>query len=258
LQPTADQQDLISTLIGSGAPALAAQGRQLQALLTTAPDSPFPLNRSTFNLLASSNGGSPLIQNSSMGSVRVDYGLSEQDFIVLRGSLTNDSQHNVGVGGQFAPSSGFDIGSRDNTIVLGETHVFRSGASNEFRFQLVRNTYNVNTVDPFVPRIRLAGIGVFGRDFRSPSERDQRRFQFINNFSLPAGRHNLKFGADFSRYNIDTATPIFLGGFIDFAQLPIPLGQVLGAGAAAQLVTDLTRLGRSDLAPVVTDQPLTV
>jgi hypothetical protein len=264
LQPTGDQQDLIATLIGSGAPALAAQGRQLQALLTTAPDSPFPLNRSTFNLLNSSNGAFPLIQTSSTGSVRVDYGLSEQDFIFLRGSLTNDSQHNVGVGGQFGPSSGFDIGSRDNTIVLGETHVFRSGASNEFRFQFVRNTYNVNTVDPFGPRIRLAGIGVFGREFRSPSERDQRRFQFINNFSLPVGRHNLKFGADFNRYNIGTVSAIFLGGSIDFAQLPIPLGQVLGAGAAAQLVTALSTpraaggLGRPDLVPVVTDQPLTV
>jgi hypothetical protein len=258
LLPTADQQSLIAALIGSGESALAAQGRQLQALLTTAPNSPFPLNRNTYNLLTSSNGSFPLIQTSSTGSVRVDYGLNEQDFIFLRGSLTNDSQHNVGVGGQFGPSAGFDIGSRDNTIVLGETHVFRSGASNEFRFQFVRNTYNVNTVDPFGPRIRLAGIGVFGREFASPSDRAQRRFQFINNFSLPAGSHNLKFGADFSRYSIDTASAVFLGGTIDFAQLPIPLGQVLGAGAAAQLVTNLTRLGRSDLVPVVTDQPLTV
>ena len=258
LQPTSGQQDLIAALMGSGAPALAAQGRQLQALLTTAPDSPFPLNRNTFNLLNSSNGAFPIIQTSSTGSVRGDYGLNEKDFLFFRGSLTNDSQHNIGVGGQFGPSSGFDIGSRDNTIVLGETHVFSSGASNEFRFQLVRNTYNVNTVDPFGPRIRLAGIGVFGRDFASPSERDQRRFQFINNVSLPAGRHNFKFGADFSRYTIDTTSPVFLGGFIDFAQLPIPLGQVLGAGAATQLVTALSGLGRSDLAPVVTDQPLTV
>src|SRR5262249_58745937 len=96
----------------------------------------------------------------------------------------------------------------------------------------------------------------FGRDFRSPSERAQRRFQFIDNFSLPAGRHNLKFGADFSRYDIDTVSPIFLGGIIDFAQLPIPLGQVLGAGAASQLVTDLTRLGRADLATGGTGPPL--
>src|SRR5262245_52754028 len=270
LQPTAAQMDqpgqldLIAALLGSGSQKFVQQGKQLQAALTTAPDGPTPLNRNTYNLLASSNGAFPLIQTSSTGSVRVDYSLSEQDFLLLRASLTNDSQHNIGVGGQFAPSSGFDIGSRDNTTVLGETHVFRSGASNEFFFQLVRNTYNINTVDPFGPRYRVAGVGVFGREFASPSERAQRRIQFIDNFSLPAGKHNIKFGADFSRYNIDTASSVFLGGTIDFAQLPIPLSQVLGADASARLVTALSTplasggLGRPDLAPVVTTQPLTV
>src|SRR6266545_3734626 len=272
LQPTAGQQDLIATLIGSGAPALVAQGRQLQALLTTAPDSPFPsatqplpLNRNTFNMLASSTGAFPLIQTTSTGSFRLDYGLNEQDFLFLRYSLTNDSQHNVGVGGLVAPSAGFDIANRDNTFVLGETHVFSSGSSNEFRFQNIRNTINLDTVDPFGPRYNVAGIGTFGREFSSPSDRLQRRIQLLDNFSLSRGRHNFKFGADFSRYTIDTFSAVFLGGTIDFAQLPIPLGQVLGPGAA-QLVRNLSTpralggLGRPDLVPVITDpttQPLT-
>jgi carboxypeptidase family protein len=261
LQPTAGQQDVIATLIRSGAPSLVAQGQQLRALLTTSPNSPSPLNRNTFNLLASSTGAFPLIQNSSTGSVRIDSGLNEQDFLFFRASLTNDSQHNIGVGGLSAPSAGFDIANRDNTYVFGETHVFRSGPTNEFRFQYIRNKYNVNTVDPFGPRYRVAGVGVFGREFASPSERSQRRFQFIDNFSLPAGKHNIKFGADFSRYTIDTLSAVFLGGNIDFGQVPIPLGQVLdqglGAGAADQLVTTLRSLGRPDLEPVVRMQPLT-
>jgi hypothetical protein len=258
LQPTAGQQDLIATLLGSGSPALVTQGQQLRTLLTIAPNSPSLLNRNTFNLLASSNGAFPIIQNASTGSVRIDYGLSEEDFLFFRGSLTNDAQNNIGVGGLVAPSAGLDIANRDNTFVLGETHVFRGGASNEFRFQFVRNTVNVNTVDPFGPRYRVAGIGFFGREFASPSERNQRRFQFINNFSLPVGRHNFKIGADFSRYRIDTFSAVFLGGSIDFAQLPIPLGQVLGGAAATQLATNLSGLGRPDLVPVVTAQPLTV
>src|SRR5262245_20052729 len=257
LQPTPGQQDLITTLIGSGSPALVSQGQQLQALLTTAPNSPSPLNRNTFKLLSSSNGAFPVTQNASTGSLRVDHGLSEQDFIFFRYSLTNDSQHNIGVDGLFAPSSGFDIGSRDNTFVLGESHVFRNGSSNEFRFQSIRNTYNVNTVDPFGPRYEVAGIGNFGREFTSPSERTQRRIQFLDNFSLPRGRHNIKLGADFSRYTIDTVSAVFLGGTIAFAQLPIPLAQALGAGPAAQLVTAVGGLGRPDLAPVITTQPLT-
>jgi hypothetical protein len=261
LQPTPQQQALINTLIGSGAPAAVAQGQQLQALLTTSQNSPIAANRNTFNLLSSSTGVFPIIQTSSTGSVRLDYGLNEQDFLFLRYSLTNDSQHNVGVGGLFAPSSGFDIGNRDSTFVFGETHVFRSGSSNEFRFQSVRNTYNVDTVDPFGPRINVAGAGIFGREFSSPSDRTQRRVQFLDNFSLSRGRNNLKFGADFSRYTIDTVSAVFLGGNIDFAQLPISLSQVLGLNATSQLLTALAGLGRSDLAPVILDgqnQPLTV
>jgi Carboxypeptidase regulatory-like domain len=240
LQPTPQQQGLIATLIGSGAPALVAQGQQLQALLTTSPNSPFSANRNTYNLLASSTGAFPIIQTSSTGSLRLDHSLNEQDFLFLRASLTNDSQHNIGVGGLKAPSAGFDIGSRDNTFVLGETHVFRGGSSNEFRFQSIRNTYNVDTVDPFGPRILTGGFGVFGRDFSAPSDRTQRRIQFLDNFSLSRGRHNIKFGADFSRYSIDTVSAIFLGGIIDFGQFPVPLGQVLGQVLGADAVTKLS------------------
>ncbi|MBO0857373.1 MAG: TonB-dependent receptor [Chloracidobacterium sp.] len=264
LQPTAGQQDLINTLIGSGAPALAARGQQLQALLTTSPNSKSLLNRNTYNLLANSTGAFPLTQTSGTGSFRLDYALNEQDFLLLRASLTNDSQHNFGVGGLVAPSAGFNIGSRDNTFVFGETHVFRSGPTNEFRFQYIRNTYNLDTSDPFGPRYDVPGIGTFGREFASPSDRTQRRIQFIDNFSLPAGRHNFKFGADYSHYTINTLSAVFLGGSIDFGQLPIPLGQVLDAGAAKQLVRALSTpsamggLGRPDLVPVVTTQPLTI
>jgi len=270
LQPTAAQQDLINTLLNTGSAASAMLGRQIQALLTTAPDSPFPsatqplpLNRITYNLLAGSTGAFPIIQNLSIGSLRVDHALNEQDYLFFRYSLTNDSQHNIGIGGLIAPSAGFDIASRDNTFVLGETHVFRNGASNEFRFQSVRNTFNADTVDPFGPRINVAGIGNFGREFFSPSDRTQRRVQFVDNFSLTRGNHNIKVGADFSRYTFDTVTAVFLGGAIDFVQLPIPLGTVLGNATSAQLVTALATpraaggLGRPDLAPVITSQPLT-
>src|SRR5262245_4665462 len=266
LQPTPVQQDLIATLIGSGAPDLVAQGQRLQAALTTAPGGP---NRNTYNMLASSTGTFPLIQTSSMGSFRVDYGLNEQDFLFLRYSLTNDSQHNVAVGGLTAPSAGFDTASRDNTFVLGQTHVFRSGSSNEFRFQSIHNTINLDTVDPFGPRYNVAGIGTFGREFSSPSDRTQRRIQFLDNFSLSRGRNHLKLGADFSRYHIDTFSAVFLGGVIDFAKLPIPLGQVLGqvlgANGAAQVFTKLSTpralggLQRPDLVSAIADpnQPLT-
>ncbi|MGH9755729.1 MAG: TonB-dependent receptor domain-containing protein [Blastocatellia bacterium] len=257
LQPTASQQDLIDTLVGSGSPSLAAQGQQLRALLTTAPDSPFSANRNTYKLLDSSSGAFPVIETSSTGSFRFDHGLSERDFLFFRYSLTNNSQHNFNIGGLTAPSAGFDVGIRDSTFVVGETHLFSNGLSNEFRFQSFRNVNNIAPVDPFGPRYQIAGIGSIGRGFESPTERTQRRVQFLDNLSLSRGRHNLKFGADFSHYTIDSLVAVFLGGSVDFAQLPIPLGQVLGGGAAGQLATALDGLGRPDLKSVITDEPLT-
>src|SRR5215831_17350562 len=274
LRPTPGQQDLINTLIGSGSPILAAQGKGLQLLLTTSPNSPFPspnssnpfsgsfpANRNTFNMFNVSSGVFPTLQNASTGSLRIDHGLSEQDFIFFRYSLTNDSQNNIGVGGLVTPSGAYDIGIRDTTVVLGETHLFRSGLSNEFRAQYSRNSYNLDPIIPFGPRVSVNGVAFFGRDNGSPSERDTPRVQFLDNFSLPRGRHDIKFGADVTRYRVTTMTAVFLAGTIDFSQLPISLGQVLeqvvAPGTSAQLSSAVSALGRSDLQQVLM-QPLTL
>jgi hypothetical protein len=281
LLPTQRQQSLINTLIAAPSPLIAAQGQLLQGLLTTSPNSPFPApnglnpfsgsfpaNRNTFNMFNASSGVFPTLQNASTGSLRIDHGLSEQDFIFFRYSLTNDSQNNMGVGGLVSPSGAYDIGIRDNTAVLGETHLFRSGLSNEFRFQYSRNSYNLDPIIPFGPRISVNGVALFGRDNGAPSERDTPRLQFIDNFSLPTGRHNIKFGADVGRYRVNTMTAVFLSGTVDFSQLPISLGPVLdqslGNGATARLVTALSTptaaggLGRPDLVSALTTDPLTL
>jgi hypothetical protein len=279
LQPTVEQQDLINTLIGSGSPSFVGLGVGLRTLLTTSPDfqipealKPFlpfgftPLNRTTYNLLAGSTGAFPIDQTASTGSFRVDHGFSERDFLFFRYGLTNDSQHNAGIGGQLAPSTGFDIASRDHTFVLGETHIFNhGGTANEFRLQIFRNTFNANTVDPYGPRLRVAGIGNFGREFFSPSERTQWNVQFVDNFSLTRGRHNIKIGADISRYKVDTMTASFLGGMIDFSRLyEVNLEKLLGSAPFYQsLITALKTpvadggLGRPDLVQVVNVLPLT-
>jgi Carboxypeptidase regulatory-like domain/TonB-dependent Receptor Plug Domain len=279
LQPTVEQQELINTLIGSRSPLFMNLGAGLRELLTTSPDFqmppalqsslPFnftPLNRTTYNLLADSTGVFPIHQTASTGSFRLDHGFSERDLLFFRYSLTNDSQHDVGIGGQMAPSTGFDIANRDHTFVLGHTHIFNSGGkTNEFRLQVLRNVFNANTVDPFGPRFRVAGLGNFGREFFSPSDRTQRNIQFVDNFSLTRGNHNIKLGADFSRYHFNSMTAAFLGGIIDFARLyEVNLDRVFGHRPEFQALIDALGtsvedggLGRPDLIPVLNVLPLT-
>lgn len=276
LQPTVQQQDLINTLIGSGNQKLMSLGQQIRGLLTTSPNSPYPLadpslllnpnNRNTYNLLAGSSGVFPINQTASTGSLRIDHSISEHDFLFLRYNLNNDSQHNFGVGGQMAPSAGFDIASRDHTIVLGHTHIFDGGGTtNEVRLQLLRNEFNADTVDPFGPRLRIAGIGNFGRENLSPSDRTQKYIQFVDNFSLTHGNHHIKLGGDFSDYHFDTMTAAFLGGTIDFGRLyQVNLQSILGNNPDYQTLINVLQtpvanggLGRPDLVGIIQNLPLT-
>lgn len=275
LQPTAGQQDVINTLLRSGSPFLAIEGQTLASYLTISPDSPypaevqpFPMNRVTYNMLAKATGSFPVRETQSVGSFRLDHSFRETDQVLFRYSLTNDAQHGVAtgfgnIGRQVAPSGAYDAAIHDQAWVFGENHVLSSHAVNEFRFQFVRNIFNLDSVDPYGPRINVDGIGSFGRDFNVPSDRTQHRYQWLDNYSHTIGRHNLKVGGDFNRISFDTKTAVFVGGAMEFSQLPVPPAALFGITLTTQLVNLLSTptitggLGRPDLVPVITTQPLT-
>jgi len=271
LEPTSNQRELIEALEQSGVPAFVTQGQTLRALLTTSGDSPFPnaaspapYNRIIYNLLANSTGSFPIRQATSTGSFRLDHAVDSNDQAFLRYTLVNDSTHGQGIGGQAAPSTGFDVAIHDHALVLGENHEFSGRSLNEFRLQLVREVFNVDTVDPFGPRINIAGIGKFGREFTNPSDRIHHRYQVLDNWSYRTGRHNFKAGVDVSRFTFTGYGPAFLGGEINFVRLPIPPAAVLGVPATTQLATLLATprtaggLDRADLIPTLTTEPMTV
>ncbi len=262
LKPTPGQAELIRLF--KSFPLLAAAGQQLEDVLTTSPTSPFPnagnpipYNRFTYDLISRAQGAFPVQDTQSAASFRLDHSVSQSDQILFRYTLTNDSQHGIGVGGLNAPTTGYDIALHDHAFVFGENHIFSARAFNEFRFQFARNVFNVDTSDPFGPRINLSGIGRFGRDFNNPTDRTQHRIQLVDNFSFQRGRHNFKMGGDFNRFNFDALLAIFRGGDLSFSRLPIPLAAVFGESNAQQIVALLNALGRADLIPVITTEPLT-
>ncbi len=110
LQPTTGQAELIKLF--KSLPLLAGAGQQLEDALTTSPNSPFsnagnpiPYNRFTYDLILRSQGAFPVQDTQSAASFRLDHSVSQSDQILFRYTLTNDSQHSVGVGGLNAPIS---------------------------------------------------------------------------------------------------------------------------------------------------------
>lgn len=119
--------------------------------------------------------------------------------------------------------NGTGLYTRASQWMLSNTRVFSPSKVNEFRFgynslfnnisQELAGVENVNeklgtpikVTDPNswgIPDINLTGstLNRFGNDANGPFTIDNKVFQFVDNFSLIAGKHSLRFGGEY-RYN---------------------------------------------------------
>lgn len=101
---------------------------------------------------------------------------------------------------------------RINSFNTRLTTILSSRAVNEFRFQASRN-HEFQFANQPPPQVFVGGFS-FGRAsfLERPALPDERRLQFVNNFSYTAGRHLLKFGVDVSRVRNIIDNPANFGG----------------------------------------------
>lgn len=93
-----------------------------------------------------------------------------------------------------------------------ETHIFGSRATNAFTASLShyvalfnQNASLVNSVFPYAIIFQSTSAPFTGPNFSGeafPQGRNITQYQFIDDFSLNRGRHNLKFGINFRRYDV--------------------------------------------------------
>ena len=118
-------------------------------------------------------------------------------------------------------------------IVLSETHVFSSKSVNEFRFGFTRNAligldaaiprnasdYGFtfpSTIPINVPQWAVAGFTVNGYTDMGPGNNATNVFQWNDTLSLIRGRHDLKFGVDIRRYQLNANIPSAFNGAFNF------------------------------------------
>jgi Carboxypeptidase regulatory-like domain/TonB dependent receptor/TonB-dependent Receptor Plug Domain len=251
-QPTASQQALIQGLTSSSVPALKGAGAMFNTYLTTSSQL-FP---NTINALQSNSGIFPFKNNNNTASLRLDHSISPSNQMFGRLAFTDIDTIGGNIGGLAAPSRGANFAVQDYSGAFGESHFFSSRLVNEFRFQFASRKYNVLPADAFGPEITINGVAELGRDFFLPSNRTEKRWQWLDNMTLVAGKHEIKFGVDFNYIPFETTTEVFLGGRFIFGE-GIPLTSVidtlLGPGSSNTLAAGLTATGRSDLLPRLSD-----
>jgi outer membrane receptor protein involved in Fe transport len=180
--------------------------------------------------LPSSGSGSIEAQASEttdvwLWSVRVDHNISNRD--VLWARFNPASSLAGGAGLTFIQSNLPGFGARSENrpkyAMLAETHYFGS-ATNEIRFGFGQSKPNfpINTPYPMGPRIQFSNgvVDRFGVWEGLPQGREQRTYQFWDNFSVVRGAHNLKTGLEYYQLAADSVFDALFRPLITFADWP--------------------------------------
>jgi carboxypeptidase family protein len=210
LNPTTNQVTYLNLLAASPSANTRRIGSELRATLTTTGDR-YP---NTLKLLTDSTGNFTAADRLNSSTTRIDYQASERDSINARFSISrNETDNLLGGGATTAVSTTATLPTEDQTIVGTWTHNFGSRIVNQARVQIVPNN-SARTIPkaPGTTSLILPGVGSFGRDFATPFNTFQDRYQFEDTVSWAVNRHNVKFGASYRHVNYEVINELWFAG----------------------------------------------
>ena len=165
-------------------------------------------------------GGYPTPVNSTNVLGKVDHQVSGEDQLSIRYSLYDISADNSrGAGGLSAPSASSALDNLDQTIAMSNTFTISSQTVLETRAQFAHSDLEAPPTDPIGPAVSIAGVASFGTSSGSPTRRNNKLLQVVNNLSHQSGAHAFRVGVDFL-YNDDRITyPRSARGSYSFSSL---------------------------------------
>ena len=197
----------------------------------------YPLGNIAPNLFSSTQ---ILTNDSDQGGGNFDHVFSEQDQLSLRYAYAVGSNVNpLSTAGADVP--GFPVGDdlATNSVNLSETHIFSAGTVNSLRAGYFRNTFffdkHLNRTPPSElgftypstlgaaegpPFFIVNGYASVGDPITGPRNSVQNTFEVYDGLAHTAGRHNLKFGGEFRRTQVNALQGIASNGFFVFAPFP--------------------------------------
>ena len=189
-----------SAKVDGGAGGVPQIAPVIQPLLALFPDPNLPNNRYTFPFRQ------PTAEN--YGQMRVDQTFSTEDTLFGRYTVQDSQQTTPLEYPQFKTLTG----SRGQFSTLSENHIFSPTLLNTFRFSYSRT--RIRQLSPsgisgpqfsFVPgeelgQITIGGVSSIGANNRAPTEFKQNIFTWSDDLFYTRGRHSLKFGALFNRF----------------------------------------------------------
>lgn len=201
----------------------------------------------------------PNTTNSYEVSYRLDVIVTKNDTLWGRYGVFDSQASSSGL--TFISSSlpGFGASSINHPreATLSETHLFGASAVNEFRFGFGQSkpSFPIQTPYPLGPQINFndGSVTSVGVASNLPQGREQRTYQYTDNFSFVRGSHNFKVGGEYydlaadSFFDNNFRSTISFNSFADFAAgLPTSYSQDFGNSVRANVVHNAFGFAQDD------------
>lgn len=170
-----------------------------------------PVSANAFRPLNNLQRVFPITDRSHYSSIRGDHNIDDNNQLSIRfGYNVSD------ITGIQVESQNQSLGQNDfsRTGVSGITDISFSTAlnsalsgttANELRFTFGKRKANFKSQNGEAVAYNIPGAAFIGRELFSPVDRQENRFQILNNFTWVKGSHTFKFGADFNWVQIPGA-----------------------------------------------------
>ena len=154
------------------------------------------------------------------GLAKVDHQLSSNDLLTVRySSYSVASENSRGAGALNAPSSAAGLENTDHSIAVSNILSLSSRVVNETRGQFLRSDLAAEPNDGVGPTVSIAGVATFGRLAGSPTARRNKLYELVNNVSIHAGAHAVRFGGSYLQNNTTIMYPRQIRGSYAFSSL---------------------------------------
>jgi hypothetical protein len=151
---------------------------------------------------------------------KVDHQFSSSDLFSVRYSRYGvGSTNSRGAGGLSAPTASSNLDNLDQAMAISNSLVLSARTVLETRAQVALGDLLAPPSEPIGPTVSIAGVATFGTFSSSPTGRNNKMYQVVNNLSHQRGAHALRAGVDFL-YNDDLITfPRSVRGSYTFSSL---------------------------------------
>ena len=221
----------------------------------------YPLGNLSPSLYASTQ---MLTNNGDQGGFRLDHYFGNGDQLFLR--YATSSTHSIdplSISGADVPGFPVEDDGRTHSVALSHTHLFSPQTVQTVKAAFFRNAFlfgqSLNHTDPSTlgfdykptlgiqagpPYLIVSGYASVGNPITGPRDTFQNTYQGSYSLAHNTGKHGFKFGADYTRNQINVVFGIATNGFFVFA--PFPFSDSFASFLTGQSVTFFQGGGQFD------------